>query len=87
MMHCISCARRTCLYVTVITSMCTQVVDPAANLTFDLRLTDRQREDRAQVVLPYTQPYQPPQVSEARFTPALAMQLSPDVCMSLSHVL
>lgn len=30
-------------------------IDPAANLTFDLRLTQRQKEERSQVVLPYTQ--------------------------------
>ena len=29
-------------------------VDPAANLTFDLRLSEREKEARSQVVLPYT---------------------------------
>ena len=30
-----------------------QSLDPAANLTFDLTLTQQQQADRAQVVLPY----------------------------------
>ena len=29
--------------------------DPAANLTFDLRLTTKEKRDRANVVLPYAQ--------------------------------
>jgi hypothetical protein len=29
-------------------------VDPAANLTFDLRLTEKEKHDRSQVILPYT---------------------------------
>lgn len=29
-------------------------VDPAANLTFNLTLTDKEKEARSQVVLPYT---------------------------------
>ena len=30
-------------------------LDPAANLSFDLRLTTKEKQDRANVVLPYTQ--------------------------------
>lgn len=29
-------------------------LDPAANLTFDLRLSSKEKEDRSRVVLPYT---------------------------------
>ena len=29
-------------------------IDPAANLTFDLHLNDKEKADRARVILPYT---------------------------------
>ncbi len=31
-------------------------LDPTANLTFDLTLTTREKQDKADVVLPYTRP-------------------------------
>lgn len=31
-----------------------QAIDPAANLTFDLHLSAKEREERSKVVLPYT---------------------------------
>ena len=31
--------------------------DPTANLTFDLTLTAKEKQDRANVVLPYTRPH------------------------------